>query len=479
MTSATLEVAKLANDLLNEFTSHQDGLQDNVLYYESNRRPTSIGLATPPEMKKLDCRIGWPRVYLDSLEERLDIEGFRLAGKTKGESIGDERLWSWWQYNDLDEWSGLGHLEAMIHGRAYITISAPDPDDPLADQDKPIIRVESATTMWADVDPRTHRVTRAIRVVADDEGVEDPDRLTLYLPNSTIGLVRSKNLGPSEWDEEWRVDHNLGVVPVVPLLNRARLTEWHGRSEITQELRSVTDAAARIMMNMQATAELMAIPQRLLFGVSREELLGTGADKISTFQAYVARVLAIDKEGASAHQWTAADLRNFAEAMDLLSKEAAKYTGLPPQYLAYQSDNPASADAIRASETRLVKKSERKQRMFGGSWEQVMRIAMLIMDGELPEDAHRLETVWRDPATPTFAAKADAVVKLVSAQTQSGEQLLPNEQARIELGYSVEDRRQMKQWDRETPRQQLASVLTPTFSDANPTTGPPTRPVED
>lgn len=473
MIAAAPEVARLADDLLSEFENSQAGLQDNVLYYESKKRPDAIGLATPPEMRKLIAHIGWARIYLDSLEERLDIEGFRLAGKAAGSNIGDERLWSWWQYNDLDEWSGLGHLEAFIHGRAYVTIAAPDPNDPIADKDKPVIRVESATTMWADVDPRTHRVKYAVRVGRDANGDMDMDKLTVYLPNSTLGMVRAKGMSQTGWDIEWDVKHNLGVVPVVPILNRARLTEWYGKSEITNELRSAIDAAARIMMNMQATAELMAIPQRLLFGLTKDELLGSGADKISSFQAYVARILAIEKEGVTAHQFSAAELRNFADAIEVVAKEAAKITGLPPQYLAYSSENPASADAIRASETRLVKKAERKQRIFGGSWEQVMRIAMLVMDNELPADSHRLETVWRNAATPTFAAVADAVVKLASATTQSGEQLLPNEQARIELGYSVEDRRQMRQWDQESPRQTIARVLQPpVFSDSTRSTVP-------
>lgn len=465
---ATAEVVRLSQDLLSAFEMSQTGLEDNSLYYESQYRPRAIGLATPPEMRHLLAAIGWCRVYLDSLEERLDIEGFRLAGQ---DGKPDDRLWSWWQYNDLDEWSGLGHLEAMIHGRAFITIAEPDPNDPLMDPDKPIIRVESANNLWAEVDPRTHRVKQAIRVFRNDDGTIDPDRYTIYLPNKTFGLVRSVNVNPTltGWDIEWETEHNLGIVPVVPILNRARLTERYGKSEITEELRSTTDAAARILMNMQATAELMAIPQRLLFGVSKEQLLGTGPDALSSFQAYIARILAIDEPGATAHQFSAAELRNFADALEVLAKEAAKYTGLPPHYLAFASDNPASAEAIRSAETRLVKKSERKQKIFGGAWEQAMRIAMLMMDGELPDDAHRLETVWRDPATPTFAAKADAVVKLVSAPTQSGEQLIPNEFARIELGYSVEQRRQMDQMDKETPRRQLTDLLSPSFSDRDPT----------
>ena len=49
---------------------------------------------------------------------------------------------------------------------------------------------------------------------------------------------------------------------------------------------------------------------------------------------------------------------------------------------------------------------------FGESWEEVMRLCFLVVDGELPENAARMETVWRDPATPTTAAAADALGKL-------------------------------------------------------------------
>jgi hypothetical protein len=466
MKVATPVEATQADELVAKFDLHGQTLVNNSLYYESSFRPQTIGLAVPPEMQNLVAQIGWPRVYLDSLEERLDIEGFRLAGSDSGE--GDERLWSWWQYNNLDEDSGMGHIEAFIHGRAFITIAAPGPED---EKDKPIIRVESAACMWADIDYRTHKVRSAVRVFRDPEN-KQPDRVTLYTPTANVGLVRSTNPTFNGWVEEWRVDHNLGVTTVVPLFNRVRLSEKYGQSEIRPELRSVTDAAARIMMNMQGAAELMALPQRLLFGVTREELLGSGSDALSSYQAYMARILAIPNESgdASAQQFSAAELRNFTEVLDQLAKQAATYTGLPPQYLAFQSDNPASADAIRASETRLVKKAERKQRMFGGAWEEVMRIALRVMKVEV-KDVHRLETVWRDPSTPTFAAMADGVVKLASTTTPSGVPVIPIEQARIELRYSLEQRRQMKEWDRESPKQQLANLLEkpatpPQFSDA-------------
>lgn len=70
------------------------------------------------------------------------------------------------------------------------------------------------------------------------------------------------------------------------------------------------------------------------------------------------------------------------------------------------SDNLASAEAIRSAESRLVKKTERTARLFGGAWEQVIRLAMLIQDGTISKLAFRMETTWRDPSTPAVAAKA-------------------------------------------------------------------------
>jgi hypothetical protein len=131
-------------------------------------------------------------------------------------------------------------------------------------------------------------------------------------------------------------------------------------------------------------------------------------------------------------QFPEADLRNFHETLNSLAKMVAAMSGLPPHFFAYSDANPASADAIRSAETRLVKRAERRQRAFGGAWEQVMRLALLIADGSLPEGATSLETVWRDASTPTIAQKADAVAKLRAAN------LISLRQAREDLGYTAE-----------------------------------------
>jgi hypothetical protein len=445
-----VNVSDLITDLLSRYGSDSTQLHENDQYFDSGFRPKAIGMSVPPAMKRLLAKMGWPRTYLSSLEERLDVEGFRLAGQ----SSANDELWGWWQANSMDVKSGLAHLEALIHGRAYVVVSAPNPNDPLADPNVPIIRVESPKTLYAEVDPATERVSRAIRVWSGPTPLGVPEaRVTLYLPNSTT-VYRP---GPGGWVQTGEsVVHNIGVVPVIPLLNKERIDQALGVSEIKPEIRSATDAAARLMMNMQATAELMAIPQRVLFGVDEAELRTQAGG--ASWDAYIARILAFTDQG-SISQFAAAELRNFGEGLEMLRKEVASATGLPPQYFGFQSDNPASADAIRASESRLIKKAERKQRIFGETWEQVMRVAYRVMKRELPKDAHRMETVWRDAATPTFAAMADGVVKLVTAQTPDGRPLVPVEMGRVKMGFSEEELKQMEKWDKEGPRQQLSSLL--------------------
>src|SRR5690606_17689920 len=349
--------------------------------------------------------------------------------------------------------STLGHIEALVHGRSFVTISAPDPAVDIGwNPAVPIIRVEPPSSLYAQIDPRTRQVSMAIRAIKDDEG-QEVIAATLYLPLQTIMWTREQG----EWVLAGNVPHNLGVVPVVPLPNRIKLSDFTGTSEITPEIRSVTDAAARVMMNMQATAELMAVPQRLIFGVKREDL---GVDEETgqmLYDAYLARILGFEDSEGKAMQFAAAELRNFTDALQEIAKQAASYTGLPPQYLSVQSDNPASAEAIRASEARLVQIVEHKAKLFGGAWEQVMRIAYQVMKGAqtLPPDMFRLEAIWRDAATPTYAAKADAATKLYA----NGMGVIPKERARMDMGYTPEERRQMREWDEsEDPMQQLAAT---------------------
>jgi hypothetical protein len=260
------------------------------------------------------------------------------------------------------------------------------------------------------------------------------------------------------------VEHDLPVVPVVPLINRSRLSHRIGRSEMADVI-PITDAACRSLSNLQGAQEMLAVPQRYVLGATADDFVDAEGNKKTTWEAYLGRFLAVADPDAKFGQLAGADLRNFTEVINHYAKLVSSLAGLPPEYLGVSTDNPSSADAIRMAETRLIKRAERRARSFGESWESVMRIGMLIVDGKLPDEAHRMETIWRDPATPTFAAKADAVVKLFSATNSKGESLLPLDAAREALGFSIEARRRMVAMESDDPALRFLAMTDADLSD--------------
>jgi hypothetical protein len=47
-------------------------------YYDGEQRLEQLGLAIPPELRRFLTIVAWPGTYADAIEERIDLEGFRL-----------------------------------------------------------------------------------------------------------------------------------------------------------------------------------------------------------------------------------------------------------------------------------------------------------------------------------------------------------------------------------------------------------------
>lgn len=395
-------------------------------YYEGTQ---PLAYMHPALLKEFDGRlrevvINWPRMVVDAVEERCDVEGFRR----QDDADADSRLWSWWQANNLDEMSQQGHVDALTMGRSFLTVGAPDPGN-----DYPCMTIESPLEMWADIDPRTRQVRAALRRWWDEDGVLDGEdrRLfgTLYLPDSTT-WYQVEGDGWTVIDEDI---HNLGVVPVVPIVNRPRLKIPLGVSELA-DIFPLSDAANKIATDMMISAEYHAMPRRYALGFDKADFQDETGKPLSTWEQMAGRIWSTpnsSKDGASVGQFPEAQLTNFHDTIVALAQLVGSMSGLPPYYFGQSTDQPASAAAIRSSENRLIKRCERKHRPWGGSYEQAMRIGELIMDGKWNPASAQLETIWRDPATPTKAEAGDAAVKLY----QGG--ITPLRQTREDLGYSA------------------------------------------
>jgi hypothetical protein len=382
--------------------------------------------------------INWPALAVEAYENRLDVEGFRLPGEGKT----DEDLWRIWQVNGLDEESSQGHLEALINGRSFAIVGENE-EDPKT----PIITVEHPSQVVVYRDPRTRRILWGLKRWTDDE---DPKRLVqhaaLYGLNETYYYV----MDSGEWveDRDLRDEHNRNMNSVVQLPNRPRMLDPLGSSEF-KNIIPIANAVNKMATDMMISAEFHAMPRRWVVGMSKDDWKDQDGNQVNNWDKVAGRIWAADRLPSEVQmgQFQEADLSNFHNSIKLLAQLVTQLLGLPPHYTGFTGDNPASADAIRSSEAQLVKRCERKQRVFGGAWEQVMRVARRIATGEDDPRMKQLETIWRDASTPTVAQKADAAQKLFTAQ------IVPWRQTVEDMGYT-DAQIKLMQDERDKERQQ-------------------------
>jgi hypothetical protein len=237
-------------------------------------------------------------------------------------------------------------------------------------------------------------------------------------------------------------------VPVVPVVNKLRLGDVNGRSEML-EVMKLADAGSRSLTNLQVAQEILALPSRYLFADGLQKMKDQNGNPVSEIEVYLGRLLT-GPAGATAGQFPGADLGQIINTIKLYAQIVSSLTGIPPSMLGISTDNPASAEAMRAAKERLITKAETKQALFGDPIEEVMRIG-LEMEGKSVEGLETLEADWRDPATPSQSAKAANALQahaqgVISAETaRDSLNLTPEQKAREnarnvnaqELGRSV------------------------------------------
>lgn len=433
---ATQDELDLTDRLVNEITTRQWKIRQRDTYYHGAQRLSMIGLSTPPEMRELQTVVNWCRTTVDALAERLDVEGFRSGNKDL-----DKILWDWWKRNDMEVQSDSGHIESLVQAAGFVVVSV-DPDNP----QRPIFTVESAKCIGIQYDQFGKQPISAVRYYTGDDG--RTEYATLYLLNETVFLLRQQN----KWVEVERDVHNLGIVPVVPLINRVRVNDWFGETEM-KDVMSIVDAVCRTATNLSTASETLAVPSRYVIGASRDDFVDESGKPVPAWEGYLGRLNALMNENASVVQLSGADLKNFTETITMYGKLVSSLTGLPIHYLGVTTDgNPASAEAIVAGEARHVKRAERKQQAFGSAWSRVMYIACRLIFGESAREL-LIDTVWRDASTPTQAAKTDAIVKLKQVN------LIPVEGAWIELGWDQEKRDLYRSLMSDDPLERLVAAL--------------------
>jgi hypothetical protein len=226
---------------------------------------------------------------------------------------------------------------------------------------------------------------------------------------------------------------------VVNLRNTDRILGDYGSSEI-DDLKPLVDALNKSLADMMVTSEYVGRPRRWATGIELAEepiLDENGEPTGETVEANPIpeghRAMISENNEAKFGQLNAADLAGYEASVRVILGQIMAVSTLPSHYLGVLADQPASADALRASEASLTARAEARQATFGRAYEQVAKLMIAVRDGRDPNLIDDIRVQWADAATRSVAQEADAVVKLYSAG------LLPASYALSKLGYTDDE----------------------------------------
>ncbi len=381
-----------------------------------------------------------PRLVVDSLSERLRVQGFTIDGEFASD------IYRAWENAGFEDGHGVAHTEALTLGRSFVLVWVDSSGNPT-------LSVESPREVAVLRDPLTREVTAAVKRWKED----GRGRAMLFLPERIYEYVTATQvteggtIPPEGWNHVRNLPNPLGEVPMVPFINRGRLLDVDGISEM-HDVTDLSDALAKVLADLMVSSEFGSRPRRWVTGmdVKEEELRDKDGNVITDedgepimvavnpFGNEARRVWQTEAEDAAFGQFPSADLGGYSTAAELLLQGISAVSGLPAHYLGVHGDQPASADAIRSAEASLVARCEARQKTFGPSWAKVASLIAAVQNRRRPA---RIEVTWADPSTRTEAQTADAVTKLVQAN------ILPTEAALARMGYTpqqIETFRQMR-----------------------------------
>jgi hypothetical protein len=355
------------------------------------------------------ARTPWARLVVDTIAERLHVQGFRSL-----EAEQDTEAWRLFNQSAMNADERLVYQESLVTGLGYVSVNG---DGELAP--------ESTFEVTHEPQPGSRRqLAAALKVYP-----ADPEwRLwacELLRPDATYRwtaiLARplaSDSLFPIDVDLDMRdrldwqpadpyVQTNpLGVVPVVAFENRATILGG-GVSEL-KDCIPLLQRIDRLTLDMLLASEYSSFRQKWATGLEVPKDPDTGKP-VEPFKAAVNRLWISENPDTKFGTFDASDLGGYLSAIDSQIAALAAISRVPAHYL-LQSNlaNPPSAESLVAAESGLVAKVRERQRRFGEAWEHALALA-LDATGSTPGG---MEVVWQDAEMRNPAQVADAAVKL-------------------------------------------------------------------
>lgn len=380
--------------LREKLNSFQPMVRKRYLYYDSKFRENDFGITIPPEIRHMyKSSLGWCTKAVDSLADRLVFKEF------SNDLFDLNKIFN---LNNPDIFFDSAILSALISSCCFIYIS-------MGSEAYPRLQIIEGSEATGVIDPITGLLKVGYAVLDKLEN-GTPKTEVMFLPDRTDYYLEGKIYSS--------VKNPTGIPLLVPIIYRPDAVRPFGRSRITRPAMYFQAHAKRTLERADVTAEFYSFPQKYIVGLSQD------AEPMEKWKATVSSFLQFtkDDEGDSPKlgQFTQPSMSPFTEQLRTLASAFAGETGLTLDDLGFITDNPSSAEAIKASHETLRITARKAQRCFGSCFLNVGYVARCLED-EYPylrNQFYEIKPTWYpvfEPDVTTLSGIGDASIKINQA----------------------------------------------------------------
>ena len=359
-------------------------------YYEMKQQVIYLKGAIPAEMTWMKSTMSWCATAVDTLADRLKVRGF------ENDVLGMSEIF---EMNNADVLYDSAIHGALVSSCDFIYISN--------DEDGyPKLQVIPGFNATGVIDTITSLLKEGYAVLDCDE-FGTPILEAYFLPGETWYIEKGN---PD------RCVKNAAPYPLlVPVIYRPDAKRPFGHSKISRACMDYTQSAMRTLLRSEVAAEFYSFPQKYVLGTDPDQ------DRLEKWRATISSMLEITKDGDGdkpvVGQFNQQSMAPYNEQLRMIAGQFAAATGLTLDDLGFSTDNPASAEAIKASHEHLRLDARKAQAGFSVAFKNAGYLASCLRANKgYPRSILRNTKVrWYpifEPDASMLSLIGDGVIKL-------------------------------------------------------------------
>ncbi len=380
--------------LREKLNKHKKRVDLKYQIYDCKKDDYDFGVVIPADIKQMyKAVVGWCPKAVDVLADRLVFKGF------DNDIFEIQKIFN---YNNPDIFFDSAILSALISSCCFVYITKDE-------QGKARLQIIEGYNATGKIDPISGLLTEGYAVLDRDinnkpkvEAYFTPGKTEIYIDGNKREIYKYKS----------------NCVNLVPVIYRPDAVRPFGRSRITRPAIYFQKHAKRTLERADVTAEFYSFPQKYVVGLSQD------AEPLDKWKATITSFLQFgkDEEGGvpKLGQFAQPSMSPFTEQLKTLASAFAGETGLTLDDLGFITDNPSSAEAIKASHETLRITARKAQRCFGSGFLNVGYVARCLED-EYPylrNQFYEIKPSWYpvfEPDVATLSGIGDASIKINQA----------------------------------------------------------------